>query len=110
MVRSIIVLLLFAIFFLTGTLYGMDHAQPMEGEGEREIQNNAVETKKTKKEHEANTQEVIYQNPKAVSTEQVDVAEPVSFVQKAAAFLEAVVKGFYEVLVQLLYQVSKLFF
>ncbi|AIF45387.1 hypothetical protein [Virgibacillus sp. SK37] len=110
MVRSIIVLLLFAIFFLTGTLYGMDHAQPMAGKEEGEVQTNKVESKEIKNEKEPKKQKEESQDPIVVSAENVDVAEPVSFVQKTAALLEAVVKGFYEVLVQLLYQVSKLFF
>lgn len=36
--------------------------------------------------------------------------EPVHFTEKAASFLEAGVKVFYDIVVQILYQISQLFF
>ncbi|MBY7143333.1 hypothetical protein KFZ56_09730 [Virgibacillus sp. NKC19-3] len=95
MTRSFIVILLLAVFFLTGMLYGMDN------------KNTAVNDESDQtvviEEEEVETVEPS-------STDVMDRQEPVHFIQKAASFLEVGVKGFYEVVVQLLYQISQLFF
>lgn len=101
MARSFIVILLLAVFFLTGMLYGMD--------------NNDIAIKEESGQSEELDQTVGLEEEQVetVETSSIDVmerAEPVHFVQKAASFLEAGVKGFYEVVVQILYQVSQLFF
>lgn len=98
MVRSFIVLLLLAVFFLAGTLYGMDRgdvAAKDEKIASVEVPNNNEQAETIKKAEETNT---------------IKIQETGHFTEKAASFLEAAVTGFYEVVVQILYQVSQLFF
>ncbi|UJL44890.1 hypothetical protein KFZ58_10665 [Virgibacillus sp. NKC19-16] len=98
MARSFIVILLLAVFFLTGMLYGMDNDDTaINDESEGSDQAVVIE------EEEIETIE-------SSSIDVMDRQEPVHFVQKAASFLETFVKGFYELVVQGLYQVSQLFF
>ncbi|WP_373892860.1 hypothetical protein ACUL41_08695 [Virgibacillus natechei] len=101
MARAFIVILLLAVFFLTGMLYGMDN-------------NNVAINDKSGQSEEPDQAVVIEEEEvETVETSSIDLMdrqEPVHFIQKAASFLETGVKGFYEAVVQILYQVSQLFF
>ncbi|MEC5422200.1 hypothetical protein QGM71_01665 [Virgibacillus sp. C22-A2] len=100
MVRSFVVLLLLAVFFLTGVLYGMDRGEiSLHDEATKEVE--LVESQEL-----ASTQMVLVEQ----ELDNHNMEEAEHFTQKTASFLEAGVKGFYEVIVQILYQVSQLFF
>lgn len=108
MVRSFIVILLLAVFFLSGTLYGMDHSKGVEDEDvlpSMEASDNQRESAETMSETvELEEQEKIEQ------TRLAQASGPQHFTEKMANFLETAVKGFYEVVVEILYQISALFF
>lgn len=53
--------------------------------------------------------EVTTQGPPAIENKEYKQA-PVHFTQKMASFIEGIVKGFYEIIVQMLYQVVQLFY
>lgn len=101
MARSFIVILLLAVFFLTGMLYGMDN---------NDIAINDESGQSGSPDQAVVIEEEVETIESTSSIDVMDRQEPVHFIQKAASFLEAGVKGFYEVVVQILYQVSQLFF
>ena len=103
MVRSFVVLLLLVVVFLTGMLLGMDREQdvlPQNFQKEMEtsdaiadrIDNEMVDLEKVT--------EVEHLN---------DIEAPIQSTQKLASFLEIGVKGFYDAIVEVLYQISSLF-
>lgn len=104
--KSIVVLLLLLLFFVSGMLFGLERDQT-----EFTVPN--VETIDI---NEANVQEgeVITQGTPVVENIAANSSEykqaPVHFTQKMASFVEGIVKGFYEIIVQLLYQVVQLFY
>lgn len=108
MIRAFVVLLLLAVFFLSGTLYGMDR-------GDVAANDEAVSSVETSGQQEKSSEAAIKTNDadKINNMEQISLAEankPVHFTEKIASFLEGAVKGFYEVVVEILYQISALFF
>lgn len=98
MLRSFIVLLLLAVFFLAGTVYGTDRG------------NNAVNDEKVNSVEVLNNNEQIEMVEKTRKINNSEITESTHFTEKAASFMGAAVTGFYEVVVQILYQVSQLFF
>jgi hypothetical protein len=103
MIRSFIVLLLLAVFFLSGMLYGIDQgntAEPSEVMEDHQLKSEPGE--KNFYDHENNAGEV--------SREMFETAEQNNFTQQTASFLEAGVKGIYDVIVHILYQFAQLFF
>lgn len=103
MVRFFIHLLLFVIVFLSGMLFGIDreHAQfniPTNFE--------SINPEKIEEEPHATS----HPDDIIIVEESADMDTPVHATQKTASFLEAGVKGFYEVVVDILYQISTLFF
>lgn len=102
MIRSFIVLLLLAVFFLSGMLYGVDRGNSETPSVEKE--NNVVETVEDEPglyDHDSNTAEL---------TAELSKTEQQNFTQQTASFLEAGVKGLYDVIVHILYQFAQLFF
>ena len=95
MLRSFAFLLLLLVIFLTGMLIGIDREKTTHGEGVQTI----VES------YEFDTASAN----KGTDDEQVTLDNPEHFTQKTASFLEAGVKGFYEIVVEVLYQISLLF-
>ncbi|WP_404453071.1 hypothetical protein LG329_02830 [Virgibacillus necropolis] len=103
--KSIVVLLLLVLFFVSGMLFGVEHDRT-----EFTLPN--VETID---EEEPNVQpEADIQGSPVNEKVTVDSSEykeaPVHFTQKMASFIEGIVKGFYGIIVQLLYQVVQLFY
>ncbi|PAV29010.1 hypothetical protein CIL05_13600 [Virgibacillus profundi] len=113
MVRSFIVLLLFALFFLTGMLYGMDKENNTATDDSVETIESVDSVKNEEKQIE-----IVEVDGEPVQAEEVIVNsnkpelddQPIHITEKTASFLEAGVKGFYEVVVQILHQISQLFF
>ncbi|WP_067727363.1 hypothetical protein [Oceanobacillus damuensis] len=98
--RLLVVLLFMAVFFLSGIVYGMNKEQDLptvtdftEERGTEEEQNVIVETVST-----------------PVSQPDITEASSVQYTQKTASILEAGVKGFFEVLMEFMYQIAKIFF
>lgn len=112
MVRSTVFLLLFIIVFLTGIVYGSNQ-----------------DTKDYTNQPEENVEDV-YDDENGNDAEEIDALtineelieandgyiesaiphQSLTLTQKTASFLEVGVKGFYNVVVDVLYQFSKLFF
>ncbi|MBP1968719.1 hypothetical protein J2Z83_000813 [Virgibacillus natechei] len=105
--RSFIVILLLAVFFLTGMMYGMDRGNIASTDG---LVDQTESNEPERNQGEIVEMEPIEEKELEPSTEGINIEEPNHFTQRAASFLEAGVKGFYEVVVQVLYQVSQLFF
>ncbi|HLR66506.1 hypothetical protein [Virgibacillus alimentarius] len=109
MVRSFIVFLMLIVVFLAGMLFGIDRGQiaskPVETDTERIV--NHEEEKMD--EGEIIEKERILQIEEADETTTADVEPDNHLTQKTASVLEAGVKGFYEIIVQILYQISQLF-
>lgn len=99
--RSLVVLLLLALFFLAGMVLGIDRGQ------------NTVEPiqkiEKSVNREKAEEKQVVVVDQ--TTNEDVITAEaPVQLTQKTATFLEAGVQGFYELTVEIIYQIVQVFF
>lgn len=105
MLRFFVVLLLLIICFLGGALYGMDH-YGLSAE-ESETGEESLTESARKKTIETKELEEALQEDRTMIVD-VDVSE--HYTQKTASALEAGVKGFFEVIVKILYQISQLFF
>ncbi|WP_163970053.1 hypothetical protein [Oceanobacillus halotolerans] len=109
MVRSFIVILLLAVFFLSGMVFGMGQENQYAEENQEEI----IPPYEQESQAISDEQQLVEQPTKEDVTNTVgaiEVEEPTHFTQKMATFLETAVKGFYEAIVQIMYQVSQLFF
>ena len=94
-------------------LYGMDrenHASPDRTISQEELETESISvsdelTEIEERNGDENADEiVIKQNLQSQKN------EPAHFTEKAASFLGTVVKGFYDIVVQILYQISQLFY
>ncbi|MEJ8766584.1 MULTISPECIES: hypothetical protein [unclassified Oceanobacillus] len=105
--RFITILLLFAVCFLGGALYGVNQErsayeqQPREVAEVREEQPN-IEAEERRAVEVGNTYEPIEETT-LTPTDSTPA-------YKAASALETIVNFFYEIVVELLYQVSRLFY
>ncbi|SDQ48428.1 hypothetical protein [Virgibacillus salinus] len=99
--RSLVVLLLLALFFLVGIVVGLDR-----GESATDPIQSTENTVRTEEVEEK--QVVVVEQ---TTSENIMTAEaPVQFTQKIAKFLEASVQGFYEIIVEVIYQIVQVFF
>lgn len=105
MTRTFIVLLLLAVFFLAGTLYGMDQSGMSESPPAVPEENSYLFGELNEQDFPVN--ETNMNTPKG---ESLEIAEQQNFTQQTASFLEAGVKGIYDVIVHILYQFAQLFF
>lgn len=96
--RSIIILLLFAVFFLSGMVFGIDKNNRSDIEG---INEQAVEEIELE-EIETVDEDITYEQAAVITGKEHTV-------QKVASLLEKAVRAFYELVVQLMYQFTKLF-
>ncbi|GGB28953.1 hypothetical protein GCM10011409_02800 [Lentibacillus populi] len=101
MVRSFITLLLLAVFFLSGMLLGIDRGQNTDiVQDEEEIKDVVI----TDANDSAENIQVVHETG-------MDMEDaPVHFTQKMASFLGEVIKGFYETVVMIFYQIAQIFF
>lgn len=106
--KILVTLLMMAVIFLSGIVFGMNRdtiSQPPVNELSAEQE--TVEVKEEVKE------EVAIAVPPAADMEmQPDLAgdSPAFHTQKAASVLGAAVKGFFEIIMQFMYQTAQLFF
>ncbi|MFC4558870.1 hypothetical protein ACFO3D_11700 [Virgibacillus kekensis] len=105
--RFLVVLLLLAVFFLTGLVVGMDKFNDYQDDEPVDVavQQDVETVNKTDKEAEMLAVE---------STTSEDIRTTNSpenhMTQKTASFLEGAVKGFYDLVVGIIYQFTKAFF
>jgi hypothetical protein len=115
MVRTVITLLLLAVFFLSGTLYGMNQGgnETNMASDESVIDGNEIEEKLieekiiTEKDVETVNQENV---TPTVDEDLMMMENEFHLTQKTASFLETSVQGFYEVVVGIMYHVADIFF
>ncbi|WP_096270638.1 hypothetical protein [Paucisalibacillus globulus] len=111
MAKFISVVLLLVVCFLVGTLVGIDHngksiLPTTNAVADTEVVESTPEVKQTVKpknqESEVVNQQTVANELSASNTEHLS--------QKTASFLEVIVQGFYDLIVQILYQISQLFY
>lgn len=100
--RSFIVLLLLVVVFLTGMLIGLERKEGMRS-------NNITSEIHVVEQVDQLTQSELHEDQSMIEKQPFEVGEQEQTTQKVAAFLEAGVKGVYEVIVEVLFQVSSLF-
>ncbi|HLR08262.1 MAG TPA: hypothetical protein VK136_03225 [Bacillota bacterium] len=102
--RSLVVLLLITVFFLAGLVVGIDRGQIDSEEIPATIETEEIT------DTEENQGAPLAQE-QMVDEHLVDAgASSAHFTQKAAASMEAIVTRFYDLVVQILYQIAQLFF
>ncbi|MFD2759473.1 hypothetical protein [Lentibacillus juripiscarius] len=112
--RSLVVLLLLALFFLTGMVVGMDR----DGHQADTTNNKKDDFEQTESsdEQDPDKEKIKVTKVKEQNNDQVAdaaAAEPAAsnhFILKAASFLEAGVTGAYELVVRVAYQLAQVFF
>lgn len=102
MMRSFIVLLLLIVVFLTGMLIGIEREGGIHANQISPEVNVAEQTGQL-------THWEAYDEVSTIEKQLLDMEGPEQTTQKVAAFLEAGVKGFYEVVVEILFQISSFF-
>lgn len=99
--RSLVVLLLLALFFLVGIVVGLDRGE------------NATDpiqsTENTITQEKVDEKQVMVVE-KTTSENTMTAEAPVHSTQKMATFLEASVQGFYDIVVEVIYQIVQVFF
>jgi uncharacterized protein YxeA len=103
--KSIIVLLLLVLFFVSGMLFGVERERAESSLPKVEsidVQNSQVKTDRTDRQPPVSNN-VVTNNGEYKQA-------PVHFTQKMASFIEGIVKGFYGIIVQVLYQITQLFY
>ncbi|WP_156291119.1 hypothetical protein [Oceanobacillus salinisoli] len=107
MIRMIIMLLLLAVVFLSGTHYGMSQSS-----GEKEVDlisgSNDMETMIPSHHISENSETPV--TPTPIVNQDVMMDDEVHLTQKTASFLETSVQGFYEIVVGVMYQIAETFF
>lgn len=101
--RSFIVLLLLVVVFLAGLLIGIDREQSTYANILPNETNIIESTEQVIYWEEQEEEEFILEN------QPLNIEGPEQATQKIATFLEAGVKGFYEAVVEVLFQISSLF-
>lgn len=86
-------------------LYGLNKDEAMEAEPETE----KIEETKSGTVASVKKEDEQAEKPEK-ATVAVEMEEPDNLTQKTASFMEAGVKGFYEAIVQIMYQISQVFF
>lgn len=103
MFRLITILLMLAICFLGGMLYGVDHKKSTQPEVPHHSIDIQPEIKSPSNTDSAKVQQTAVEQQPSPAREQL-------LTEKTASILEAGMKGFFEIIVQLMYQFAKLFF
>lgn len=105
--RFITILLLFAVCFLGGALYGVNQERSAYEEQPREV----AEVREEQPNIEAEEQRAVEVGNTYEPIEETTLTPTDSTpAYKAASALETIVNFFYEIVVELLYQVSRLFY
>ncbi len=107
MIRSVVILLLLAVFFLSGTLYGMNSTN---NNLQANNNSNKVEQLETTASLEKHMEKVEVETPQTVKEDVMDMENNIQLTQNTASFLETSVQGFFELVVGILYQIAEIFF
>ncbi|RKQ37839.1 hypothetical protein [Oceanobacillus halophilus] len=102
--RTFIILLLLAVFFLSGTLYGMNQSSEVE-EIDFAKENKVVNVDESSVPEDS---EVIISQ--TATDDVMNMEENIHLTNNAASFLETSVQGFFEIVVGVLYQIAEIFF
>ncbi|WP_047986339.1 hypothetical protein [Ornithinibacillus californiensis] len=110
MFKFVSVMLLLVICFLVGAIVGIDY----NGKAVESIKPTAIqEVTETQAQVQQTVNETV-QEPEVVNqqvvAQELSNSNPDHLSQKTASFLEVIVQGFYDLIVQILYQISQLFF
>ena len=100
--RSFIALLLLIVVFLTGMLVGMDKNEGMHA-------NHLSSEEHITKQQENLIEWEVYEEQPIIEEQKLTFDPSKHTTQKIATLLETGVKGFYEVVVDILYQITSLF-
>lgn len=111
MIRSFIYLLLLIVVFLSGMILGMERdglivSDERENEHEDMI---SLPAQLSASNNDDQPIHVVDPDDDKSSKNVLDINTKPHFTQKIASFLETGVKGFYEIIVEVLYQMSRLF-
>lgn len=105
--KILVTLLMMAVIFLSGIVFGMNRDTVSEPPAKEKQAEEAVELEEVAKE-----EPVIASHPEVEMEIQPEIAGdgPAFHTQKAASVLGAAVKGFFEIIMQFMYQTAQLFF
>ncbi|CDQ39598.1 MULTISPECIES: hypothetical protein [Virgibacillus] len=107
MARTLIVLLLLAVCFLTGVVYGNGHTE----KNTDDIEMASLPSEANSDSNQPESEEVVQRTTnKTTADGTVETDGPSPVTEKTASIIEAGVTGLYEVIVEVLYQISQLFF
>jgi len=105
--RLMVYFLLLVIIFLAGMLIGIDQERNAPKDKDDRLQIASVQSEKISSANEKKNKEELSDAQQSDYVE--DMEENLHFTQKVASFLEKGVKIFYELIVNLLYEISRLF-
>src|SRR5690625_4568433 len=107
---SFVVLLLLVIFFLVGALFVSERNffEKTPDSYETHERSDVLYTSDRSDDIQYESVDDTYLNVDAEST--IHQTQPIHATHKVARFFEVVIKGFYEIIVSILYQISLLFF
>lgn len=108
MIRLLILMMVLIIVFLTGMLMGMDREQSSYSMPLEEEQEEMVPLFNQTESYVSDDQKLYEDEVSETSNEQLERSSS-HFIENLALFLEKIVKGFYEIIVELLYQITRLF-
>lgn len=112
MVRSFVSLLLLVIVFLAGMLIGVDRDRDAMPATNKQEANESIE-EMVQLENDVDITEEddhLFIEDEQIEEQTARVGQPEHSTQKIASFLESIVTGFYDIVVEILYQISSLFF
>ena len=104
MMRFTITVLLLVVCFLAGVIMGMNNNQVAYESGAR-AQVNGEDVIEAEEKQEETKQVIVYPE----EHHRMDQTQPVNVMEKIAFFLESCVKGFYEIIVNILSAISEQF-
>ncbi|RYG74746.1 hypothetical protein EU245_00775 [Lentibacillus lipolyticus] len=111
MMRSLVVLLLLALFFLTGMVVGMDRDGQQAATIDKGAEKTDTITEPSETDKKMKVTKVNDKNNDQIHNEaELKPKASDHFIQKAASFLEAGITGVYELVVRMAYQLAQVFF
>src|SRR5690625_2908491 len=114
MVRSFVSLLLLVIVFLVGMVIGADREQDVIPVNNKQQEESEFTEEKVQLENDADITtedgEPLFIEDQEMEEQTASVDQSGHSTLKIASFLESIVTGFYNIIVDILYQISSLFF
>lgn len=113
MIRSFMMLLVLVVVFLAGMLFGVEKGQHLTNNHFEEQTKDSKEDQtdaETEVKKETNESEEKKDSQGNHENQYSDISNNEYFTHKTASFLEKGVKGFYNIIVEVMYQFSNIFF